>query len=129
MKTLGCWWVAVDGLLAIVFTCFFKKFRKCAAACHCGPECACGPNCPCKIAVADKNSCCPIKSGGLCFGLKIGLIMGILMASTYIYMPIPSSLAIKWFFAYLVEGIGIGAVLGICSGIGGKNNCATDKAA
>jgi len=128
MKNFCGGWIAYYVIFAMVVTCFFKKFRKATGTCHCGPECACGPNCPCKIAVADAKSCCPIKSGGACFGLKLGLIMGLNMGITYFYMPIPMDLAIKWFFTGLVEGLGIGIVLGmVCKGK--SSSCDATKSA
>ena len=49
----------------------------------------------------------------MCFGFKLGIILGIYLSSMYIHLPIPESLAIKWFFSEFFMGLGIGAVLGM----------------
>ena len=97
MEQLGaiCW--LLHALMAAVLVCLFKKFKKGVAACDAGAA----------------TSSCPIKSGGICFGLKIGLLLGAYHASFYVLLPIPLDLAVKWFFAELFMGIGIGAVLGM----------------
>lgn len=46
---------------------------------------------------------------GIRFGLPVGLLLGLIMASSYIWMPITSELALGW----LVSGIGTGLGLGI----------------
>jgi hypothetical protein len=49
--------------------------------------------------------------------------MGMGMGCAYFYMPIPMSLGIKWFATGLVEGLGIGAILGMfCKGSGKSCN-------
>ncbi|MDX2074434.1 MAG: hypothetical protein SFX19_08755 [Alphaproteobacteria bacterium] len=93
--------IAYHAALAAVLVCFFKKFR----SCKCGPTCQCNPEAA--------SSCCPIKSGGLCFGIKVGLLMGLAHASNYIWLAIPGDLAVKWFIAYLVQGAGAGVILGM----------------
>lgn len=99
--------------LAMLFTCLFKKFRMGLATC-----------CP-----DSANTCCPIKSGGLCFGIKLGLILGLLMSNAVIWMPIPTDLAVKWFFAGLGEGIGVGVILGmLCGKSGSSCEVKTDEA-
>ncbi len=105
MQTMAVWCWLYHGLLAAIVTCWFKKVRACHAACStsCSTEAA--------------TTCCPVKSGGLCFGVKLGLVLGLTHAASYIWMPIPQTLAIKWFFSELFMGIGIGAVLGmLCRG-------------
>lgn len=105
MQKMFVWCIAYHAALAIVLTCWFKKVRACHAACktECSTEAA--------------TTCCPIKSGGLCFGMKVGLLLGITHASSYIWLPIPAALAIKWFIASLVQGMGAGVVLGmLCKG-------------
>lgn len=112
MQQLWSWCIAYHVVLAAVLVCFFKKFRKGYSAC-----------CP-----ESQNTCCPIKTGGVCFGLKVGLIMGLMHVSSYLWMPIPGALAVKWFVIYLVQGIGAGAVLGIVSGkFAGNGSCETTK--
>lgn len=90
-----CW--LLHAVIAAASVCLFKKFRKGMAACK--PEAAC--------------ISCPIRSGGVCFGMKIGLIMGSYMAFNYIWWPIPGMLAVKWFISEFVMGVGIGAILGM----------------
>jgi len=90
-----CW--ILHAVLAMAFVCLFKKFK--AGVVMCRGE-----------ALASR---CPIKSGGLCFGLKLGIILGVVQAAMYIHMPIPESLAIKWFLSEFFMGLGIGAVLGM----------------
>ncbi len=92
-------------LLAMVITCLFKKMCKCdnvggntAEASAEVPACGTG------------KPCCPSKKA-VCFGTKIGLLMGILAASCYIWMPISGMLAIAWLVSHIIEGIGIGIVL------------------
>ncbi len=54
---------------------------------------------------------------GLCegvrFGILLGLLMGILAASAYAWMPIPSSLALAWFFGNFGLGLGLGVVFSL----------------
>ena len=45
---------------------------------------------------------------GVRFGFLLGLLMGLIPASFYLYMPIPGTLALAWFFASFVETIGLG---------------------
>lgn len=109
MQALWPWCIAYHVALAAVITCFFKKFKKGMAAC-------CPESCETR---------CPIKSGGVCFGMKVGLILALSHSVNYIWLAIPGDLAVKWFAAYLIQGIGAGAVLGIVSGGKGKGSCAT----
>lgn len=53
---------------------------------------------------------CPRKTG-ICFGMKLGVIMGLMSASSYIWMPIPGELAAYWFVGAVLQGIGIGLIL------------------
>lgn len=48
---------------------------------------------------------------GICFGSIIGLLLGTMMASSYLWMPIPFELAVNWFISGVLEGIGVGLVL------------------
>ena len=50
---------------------------------------------------------------GLKFGVIFGLAAGLMAASTYLYMPIPLSLAINWFVGTLVEFIVAGWLVGL----------------
>ncbi len=62
----------------------------------------------CKIG----GSKCPIKFG-ICFGALVGLLMGTHCAGSYIWTPIPGELAVKWFIASLIQGIGAGVILSL----------------
>lgn len=108
MKAFFPWCMLFPIAFAAIFTCLFKKFQKGYAVCC--PESA--------------GSCCPIKSGGMCFGLKLGLLLGLLMAQSYIWMPIPYELAVKWFFAGLGEGLGVGIILGMITRKMSGESCA-----
>jgi len=90
--------------LSIVIAALFCKVKKGKMAVIAAE----GSEAECKIA--GKN--CPIKFG-ICFGAIIGLFMGVLHAGSYIWTPIPSELAIKWFIGDLVQGIVIGVVLAL----------------
>lgn len=85
--------LALHALLALLIT---ALFRKCKQACTPVP--------------ADGKKPCPVK-GGLCFGITIGLLLAVLDAKAYIYMPISGELAIKWFFSGMLNGIGSGLIL------------------
>ena len=101
MDALGMYWPIYHFLIAIVAVSWFRNVCACRACCT-------------KQAM---TACCSVKSSGLCFGLKLGLIMGLGMSCSYLYMPIPFELAVKWFFAGLVQGVGIGVLLGLlCKG-------------
>jgi len=123
MMSLGyiCW--LAHAVMAAVLTCLYKKFRAAKMLCTCGPECQCGPACPCKAGSECGTTRCPIKSGGLCFGFKIGLLLGVYHASFYILLPISGALAIKWFLAEFVMGLGVGAVLGMVYHPGAGKGC------
>lgn len=114
MEQMFVWCLAYHVALAAVLVCWFKKVRACMAACHteCSTEAA--------------TTSCPVKSGGLCFGLKVGLLLALAHTSVYIWMPISGALAVKWFAAYIVQGLGVGAVLGmLCKSknCGDKTGC------
>ena len=81
----------------------------------------------CKCCKAEMESCgtgddksCP-KKKGLCFGVILGLLIGTMIASPYLWMPIPAELAIKWFIGGFVQGICVGIMLGC---MGQKKECA-----
>lgn len=50
---------------------------------------------------------------GIRFGVLIGIFMGLMVFSWYAYSPIPLKLAIYWLVGTFIEGVGIGAVLGL----------------
>jgi len=87
-----------EAILAIIVTKLYRKSQKATVAVGEG-ECA---PCPVKRAV--------------CFGMIIGLLFGVMHAATYIWMPIPAELAIKWLIAGVLEGLGIGVILSFSCG-------------
>ena len=101
-------------VLSLAISALFCKVKKGKMACIA----AAGEEAECKIA----GKHCPIKCG-ICFGLVIGTLMGTMCAASYIWMPIPGELAVKWFIGDLLQGIAIGVVLMMichCK----KKNCA-----
>ena len=52
-------------------------------------------------------------SMGLKLGILFGLAAAIMSASTYVYMPIPLTLAIDWFVAILVQFVIAGWLVGL----------------
>lgn len=49
---------------------------------------------------------------GLVFGLYFGIIAAILNASWYLFLPVSTTLGWGWFITSLIEGLGIGLILG-----------------
>ena len=98
MEILHNGWILYYACLAALFTHWFKK-TKFIFTRSCGTP-------------IDPATCCPLKSGA-CFGLKIGVLMGLVMASSFLYMPISASLAIKWLLAGVLQGLGVGIILGL----------------
>lgn len=47
------------------------------------------------------------------FGVLIGILMGLLQMSAYLYLPIGFDLAFLWFTGYFLMGIGIGLILAL----------------
>lgn len=86
--------------LALVGSAIFCKIKKAKMA-----DCAAEPN-ECKIG----GKHCPIKFG-VYFGMLIGLLLGIQCAASYIWMPIPGELAIKWLVGQVVQWMIVGVVL------------------
>jgi hypothetical protein len=84
-------------LLAGVLTCMFGKYRNYEAS-------------TCSTGKPDDAKKCH-RGRGICFGTHIGIILGLVHASGYIWMPIPAALAGAWFAAGVLQGIGAGLVL------------------
>lgn len=80
-------------VFAVSYGCYLKKTAMCATL----PEGA-------------EKAACPQKRG-LCYGLVVGLIMGLNHSSAYIHLPIPLELALAWFAGSVLQGLGIGLVL------------------
>lgn len=51
-------------------------------------------------------------ANGLRFGLFFGVYAGILTASWYLWLPVPTTLGWSWFFSGIGEGLGGGVILG-----------------
>ena len=60
------------------------------------------------VCVSEKALCI-----GLKFGVIFGLAAGLMAASSYLYMPIPLSLAIHWFVGTFVEFVVAGWLVGL----------------
>ena len=50
---------------------------------------------------------------GLRFGLPMGILLALMMSSSYIWMPIPIELAIGWAASGLGLGLGIGVIFAL----------------
>lgn len=62
-------------------------------------------------ATASKASCGTRYSDGAGFGGFAGLLSGLTLASLYIYLPIPGTLAVAWAIGEMAKGVGLGLVL------------------
>lgn len=99
----------MHGVLAFLYTALFcLSCKKSGGSCDSTPK-------------TDEKKCCPIKRG-VCFGTILGLILGVMNAGAYLHLPIPESLAISWFFASLVQGVGVGIILSL---LNNKKSCGT----
>jgi ABC-type transport system involved in cytochrome c biogenesis permease subunit len=47
---------------------------------------------------------------GIRFGFYIGILLGIVAASMYVFMPIPGILALGWFAGSFIVGLGSGVI-------------------
>lgn len=94
--------------LALIISALFCKIKKAKMA-ACATD---GSMSECRIG----GRHCPIKFG-ICFGLLIGLFMGVQCAGSYIWMPIPKELAVKWLIGDVVQGLIIGVVLSLLCGM------------
>lgn len=54
----------------------------------------------------------PSVESGVKFGVWVGALLGVSMASSYCYMPIPEKLALGWFLISVIESVVIGATIG-----------------
>jgi|GEM_PF-1845032 len=50
---------------------------------------------------------------GVRFGLAVGAILGISMASSYLWMPISGDLAVSWLLTGIGKGLGIGVIFSL----------------
>ena len=65
---------------------------------------------------------------GLRFGFFVGLIVGISHFSSYIWMPIPLDMAVKWLVGSVVWGLLLGLVLSLLCRMCCKSSCKKDDA-
>lgn len=94
-------WRTQEEMESLMWLCFVRQFFMAAVF-------------TCLFWCVNKNIigvCCPIK--GAKFGGKIGLLLGLGAAGSYIYMPIPQSLAIQWLVGETIMGALMGAVLSL----------------
>ena len=101
-------YVARIAILAAFISCLYKKLCKSSDA----AEASCSTEAPKAEGACATKKCCPYQKG-ICFGFKIGVIMGTVQASNYIWLPISSDLAIAWFVGTVVEGVLVGLLLSI----------------
>ncbi len=62
----------------------------------------------CWVARAEHGCCTKF---GIKYGAMIGLLLGIKSFGTYVYMPIPYEMAVKWLIGEVLMGVLIGVVL------------------
>lgn len=101
-------------VLSVVISALFCKARKGRMA-----LCANAPESDCKIG----GKYCPIKFG-ICFGALVGLLLGLQNAASFLWMPIPGGLAIKWLIAWVIQGILAGVALSLACHCCNKKGCA-----
>jgi hypothetical protein len=109
MDSLSNWYIIHTAVLAVIITCMYKCFTPCSM----GKDAA---------APMDMKNCAFKK--GVVFGLKIGLLMGVLASRSYVWMPVHMNITMAWFFGALAEGVGIGLVLGFIDGRMKGGDCA-----
>ena len=83
--------------LGIILASMFAKYRNYENASY-------------EVATDGENKKCQI-SRGMCFGIHIGLVLGLVQAMLYVSVPVPAIMAAAWFAAGLLQGIGVGLVL------------------
>lgn len=120
MDDLTTWYMVHTAILAALFVCLYSRFSD--KHCGTGAMMCSTKDAPATVPQDDKP--CPYKRS-VVFGIKIGLIMGVLNSRSYAWMPIPMELSMGWFFGSLAEGAGIGLVLGLVSKCGSKGECST----
>lgn len=98
------WFFVRYGILTAVICCLYKKMCQCATTSCSGKPVNEGAGCCMK-----PGTC--VHKRSMCFGAKIGVLIGTVQASSYIWMPISSSIALAWFGAAVVQGIGVGLIL------------------
>lgn len=66
-------------------------------------------------------------SEGLRFGTMIGALLGVVMASGYIWMPISDYLGMMWFAGGFGIGLGLGLINSILYKAASEETCATQE--
>ena len=102
MKAMMPWMFGYYAVLSILISALFCKIKKAKIQ-----ACASGAS-EGDYRVGGKH--CPIKCG-ICFGITVGLLIGVVNAAAWIWMPIPGELAVKWIIAWVLQGIGAGLIL------------------
>jgi len=97
IEAMAPWIFGHYAVLSFVIVCLYKKLAKAPMTSTCAVS-------------GEVKKCCPI-ARGLCFGLAVGLLMGVMKTDVYPYLPIPLELATAWFASCVVEGLGIGLIL------------------
>lgn len=75
----------------------------------------------------DKMKCCSGIQGGVCFGFLAGLVIAILDGRSYIYMPLPESLAVAWVIGGVVSGVGLGIIFSYFKSCCATTCCSSDQ--
>jgi hypothetical protein len=91
-NTMMGWIIAKQALLAILATCIFSKYYK-------------GDG----------------MRGGIRFGLYFGLLLGLAGSGSYLYLPIPINISLKWLASGVLEGLCVGIAIAIVSIVLPKN--------
>lgn len=97
MRGVFPWMFVRYALLSAAICCLYKKIAMADDAAYCA-------------APGEKNPC-PSTNRGLCFGVALGILLGVMQASSYIWMPMPGALALAWFLGALIQGVLIGLLL------------------
>jgi hypothetical protein len=50
---------------------------------------------------------------GLGYGAIIGVLLGIITASQYVWLPVSATLGLAWFGSDLIEGLGLGMIFAL----------------
>ncbi len=90
-----CW--LYHAAIAAAICCLYKKMARAADEATCAVP-------------GEKHPISPRKIG-LCFGLGIGILIGVMQAGYYMWLPIPGALAVAWFVSGLIKGMLAGLLL------------------
>lgn len=111
MMAMMPYWTIWYFALAMVLAMIFKKYK-----CTCG---ICEKSCSTENAGSCKGKT------SICMGVMLGIILGLMSFSPYMFLPVPLELGIKWFFSGLFMGIGAGVIMHFLNGkcCGGSSCC------